>query len=357
LSLLELIARGGQRDGVCRFADHNLYAFDATGTSRCSGSPRICTQLWRAPTGDAVQSSPAVANGMVYVGSVDDKVYAFDAAGIVGCDVAFCSPLWTVTTGSVIIGDPAVSDGIVFVGSWDGNLYAIGHPWSSFGGSATHGGLAIDERKINTRDVSTLIHQPPGRRISNDTLGYSSSPAAANGMVYEVQSISGPHDAELDAFDATFAGCSFGQCLPRWRVVAGQGSSPTVVGDMVYVGGSALPNDGDGLRAFDATPNLEGCTSSAGDPPFCRAIWDTLDYGACSTPAVVNGTVYVTAVGRLLAFDAAGFTNCTGTPKTCTPLFSSDDIGTPGLDGLSSPAPANNMVYMGGLGAHAFRLP
>src|SRR5262249_22545846 len=124
-----------------------------------------------------------------------------------------CTPLWTVTTGSYVTGDPAVSDGIVFVGSWDHNLYAIGHPWSTVGGGATHSGLAINERKINTRNVATLVHQPPGLRVSNDDLGYSSSPAAANGTVYAVQSIRTTHDAELDAFDATFAGCSSGQCL------------------------------------------------------------------------------------------------------------------------------------------------
>jgi len=33
--------------------------------------------LWTYTTGDAIDSSPAVANGMVYVGSFDGKVYAF----------------------------------------------------------------------------------------------------------------------------------------------------------------------------------------------------------------------------------------------------------------------------------------
>ena len=35
--------------------------------------------LWTATTGGAVDSSPAVANGVVYVGSDDDKVYALNA--------------------------------------------------------------------------------------------------------------------------------------------------------------------------------------------------------------------------------------------------------------------------------------
>jgi outer membrane protein assembly factor BamB len=47
--------------------DGKLHAFDVvTGQVR-----------WTAPTGDSISSSPAVANGMVYVGSYDKKLYAF----------------------------------------------------------------------------------------------------------------------------------------------------------------------------------------------------------------------------------------------------------------------------------------
>jgi outer membrane protein assembly factor BamB len=151
--------------------------------------------LFSAPTGDDVVSSPAVAGGVVYVCSSDDKLYAFDAMGAANCSpgVVTCQPLWTATTGARIVSSPAVAGGVVYVGS--------------------------DER---------------------------SSPAVANGVV--------------------------------------------------YVGS----ND-----------------------------------------------------HRLYAFDAAGTVNCTGTPTTCTPLFSADvgDVAE------SSPAVANGMVYIGGAGTRAFRLP
>ena len=65
--------------------DDKLYAFDAPGNTNCSGMPRICSPLWTAPTGAAVDSSPAVANGVVFVGSFDHHLYAFDAAGNLGC--------------------------------------------------------------------------------------------------------------------------------------------------------------------------------------------------------------------------------------------------------------------------------
>ncbi|HLX57316.1 MAG TPA: protein kinase, partial [Ktedonobacteraceae bacterium] len=71
-------------------------------------------QDWTSATGNFVFSSPAVANGVVYVGSNDHKLYAFTAAG---CGHATCTPLWTATTGGVIESSPAVVNGVVYVGS------------------------------------------------------------------------------------------------------------------------------------------------------------------------------------------------------------------------------------------------
>jgi hypothetical protein len=46
-----------------------LDAFSAAGTTGCSGSPLVCTPLWTSPAGTSIAySSPAVVNGMVYVG-------------------------------------------------------------------------------------------------------------------------------------------------------------------------------------------------------------------------------------------------------------------------------------------------
>ena len=64
------VVYGGSDEG-------KLYAFDAAGTSGCAGNPKTCQPLWNSVTGDDVESSPAVANGVVYVGSDDHKLYAF----------------------------------------------------------------------------------------------------------------------------------------------------------------------------------------------------------------------------------------------------------------------------------------
>jgi outer membrane protein assembly factor BamB len=88
--------------------DHNLYAVNAT-TGKV---------LWKYETGDAINfSSPAVANGIVYIGSDDKSLHAVDAATGTG--------LWKYATGGKIKSSPAVDNGVVYVGSYDNNLYAL----------------------------------------------------------------------------------------------------------------------------------------------------------------------------------------------------------------------------------------
>jgi len=77
-------------------------------------------QLWNytATVDYSMQSSPAVVDGKVYVGSEDDNVYCLDAlSGAV---------IWKYRTYSYVFSSPAVADGVVFIGSWDHCVYAIG---------------------------------------------------------------------------------------------------------------------------------------------------------------------------------------------------------------------------------------
>jgi hypothetical protein len=61
---------------------------------------------WTGTINFDVTSSPALANGVVYVGSgyPDHKLYAFDTAGNTNCSGSpkTCAPLWTATTGGVV---------------------------------------------------------------------------------------------------------------------------------------------------------------------------------------------------------------------------------------------------------------
>jgi outer membrane protein assembly factor BamB len=74
-------------------------------------------QLWAFEAGGTIRSSPAIANGILYVGSEDGKLYALDAAT--------GEKQWEIATGGLITSSPAVVDSVVYVTSHDGTLYAI----------------------------------------------------------------------------------------------------------------------------------------------------------------------------------------------------------------------------------------
>jgi outer membrane protein assembly factor BamB len=59
--------------------------------------------IWNYITGSAVESSPAVANGVVYVGSDDKKVYAFSAAPPIPEGLTI-GVMLTLSTVAVIVG-------------------------------------------------------------------------------------------------------------------------------------------------------------------------------------------------------------------------------------------------------------
>ncbi|UCE16735.1 MAG: PQQ-binding-like beta-propeller repeat protein, partial [Candidatus Bathyarchaeota archaeon] len=82
-----------------------------------STAPNTNHTIWNYTTGDRVVSSPAVADGKVFVGSDDWKVYCLDAS--TGAHI------WNYTTGSDVDSSPAVADGKVYVGSWDNKVYCL----------------------------------------------------------------------------------------------------------------------------------------------------------------------------------------------------------------------------------------
>ena len=59
-----------------------------------------------------------MANGVVYVGSADDNVYALNSKT--------GATLWRYTTGYGVYSSRAVADGVVYVGSENGKVYAFG---------------------------------------------------------------------------------------------------------------------------------------------------------------------------------------------------------------------------------------
>jgi outer membrane protein assembly factor BamB len=78
------------------------------------------TVKWKYLTGGYVRSSPAVANGVVYIGSSDGSLYALDAStGAV---------LWSYTIGGglPVFSSPTVVNGVVYLAAADDHVYAFG---------------------------------------------------------------------------------------------------------------------------------------------------------------------------------------------------------------------------------------
>src|ERR1035437_3656565 len=88
--------------------------YNASETTISASNVDALGVSWTGTTGGSIYSSPAVANGVVYVGSSDHKLYAY----AVGCASGggTCSPLWTATTGGSIYSSPAVANSVVYVG-------------------------------------------------------------------------------------------------------------------------------------------------------------------------------------------------------------------------------------------------
>jgi outer membrane protein assembly factor BamB len=89
-----------------------IYAGTGTGTVYALNASTGAL-LWSYPTG-YLTSSPAVANGVVYV--VSNNVYALNAST--------GALLWSYPVGGS--SSPVVVNGVVYVGSGDDNVYAFG---------------------------------------------------------------------------------------------------------------------------------------------------------------------------------------------------------------------------------------
>jgi hypothetical protein len=304
----------------------NLYAFDANGN-----------QLWTGSTGLSAdpQTAPAVANGVVYIVATQ-VLSAFDANGVTNCSGTpkVCTPLWSAelnTSSGYPLSSPNVTGGVVYVG-----------------GDTVD---AFDAKGVTNCSPTTGLCQPLWQStpaITSGVLTDYTSAAVANGVLY-----ASDNDDRLYAFSANgTTNCSGTPttCNPLWTATMGTAraefnpSSPAVSNGVVY----DESNEGK-LFAFDAN----GVTNCSGTPTTCSPLWT--DAGGAtsfgSAPAVANGIVYARGVGGFLdAFDAKGVTNCSGTPKTCTPLWTYNGGGFTGYAAV-----ADGLVFTtGGSGLVAF---
>lgn len=246
--------------------DGYVYALD-----RKTGEVR-----WRARTGGRVRSSPAIADGRVYVGSMDGILYAYDletgqaawrfetkGAGLFSGDFGFDR--------RTIQSSPSVADGVVYVGSRDGTVYAVdardGSPrWTlSHGTSWVITSPAVTDGTVyaGSSDAAFVQAIDAGtgqERWRQSTAGIVwSSPAASGGLLVVCDGV-----GIVSALDR-----ATGQL--RWRayVPGGTRSSPVVTDGLVVVG----TNDGGvyALRTGDVAPVQRVVFF---DSTYVRAAWN-----------------------------------------------------------------------------------
>jgi outer membrane protein assembly factor BamB len=132
------------------------WAYARSGSGR-RPAPSPSQLLWASETGGPVSSGAALADGILYIGSDDGKVHAFEAetgrpvrtfptSGAVSGGVSVAGgtlfvgsadhevhafrvgtggKAWAYRTGGPVSCTPAIADGTVYIGSDDGNVYAI----------------------------------------------------------------------------------------------------------------------------------------------------------------------------------------------------------------------------------------
>ena len=274
---------------------------------------------------DVFLSSPVIANGVVYIGSGDQNVYALDAST--------GALRWTFATGDVVHASPAVANGVVYVGSWDRNLYAI---------DASTG---RERWRYTTGNDTTIYNQ----------IGIASSAAVAGGLVFV-----GGRDGHFHVVDA-----ATGQL--KWKHNNRGGwtiASPAVKDGIVYFPTS----DGTRFKALEASTgnvkfDLQNKAVSFSSPALAGdvAFYGTSD-GYLNAVSLTEGTLKATFQTDGSKENGPKFTDENG--RLRTNLMYPDRT----LDGLmigmrtmmtlgsvlSSPVVVDGVVYFGSTDGHLY---
>jgi outer membrane protein assembly factor BamB len=243
--------------------DSKLYALNTS-----DGSVK-----WTYATGSWVTSSAAIAvDGTVYIGSWDAKLYALNSAD--------GSLEWSHATGGGIIGSAAISaDGTVYIGSGDGKVYALnpadgGVKWAHVAGNAVNSSPVIGTDGtiyVGSDDMNVYALNPADGTVKwvyvTSGLVHSSPAISADGTVYV-----GSDDGKVYALNASDGSLKWSYATAN--IVA---SSPAIAVDgTIYVGS-------DDYNVYALNP-LDGSIK-----------WSFTTVGSVySSPAIgADGTVYV----------------------------------------------------------------
>lgn len=243
--------------------DGKLYAVDP-------GNGRV---LWSLPTEGRIRSTPALAGGTVVVGSADGSVYAADAAS--------GELRWRFDTGGraldsgdfgydrkTVQSSPAIADGRVFVGSRKGSLYAIdletgtGLWEASHGLSWVNGAPAVADGRVfaGSSDGRFIqaVNADTGEELWRQRSGVVwSSPVVVGGSVVFSEA-----SGLVRALDS-----ATGETLWHTYLPVGTWSSPVVDDGTLFIGSD------DGLYALRGAEGRPFHRAVFGDSAYAVASW------------------------------------------------------------------------------------
>ena len=236
-----------------------------SGTTTGNSPTNSAKLLWNFTTMQGVVSSPAVANGYVFVGSNEGAVYCLNSSN--------GELVWYYPTGSAVASSPAIDNGRVYIGSYDGNVYALNATsgaklWNSTIGSSVESSPAVSDGVvyIASNFFVYALNASTGNEIWNHHTGSTiSSPAVYNGYVYI-----GSYDGYVCGLNA-----STGTQIWKYQTQDSVDSSPAVAYGCVYVG-----SEDNNVYCLNASTGSKIWQSPTG-------------YWVWSSPAVAGGNVYV----------------------------------------------------------------
>lgn len=229
-----------------------------TGVYKAAGVNELNGIKWKFHTSGNVISSPAVVNGVAYVGSTDGNLYALDASS--------GTLKWKFDTKNWVVSSPAVASGLVYFESYDSNFYAVDAATGQLKWKFQTGG--------EKRFAGTHLHhlEPAAESMPDPWDFFLSSPSVWSGAVYF-----GSGDGNIYALDANTGAL-------KWKFKTGDvvHSSPAIADGTLYIGSWDTY-----LYALDAASGKEKWRFKTGDDPEIHN-----HIGIQSSPAVADGVVY-----------------------------------------------------------------
>lgn len=220
---------------------------------------------WKLKTGGKIFSSPALLNGVAYIGSEDKNLYAVD--------VVSGKTIWKFKTQGAVHSSPAVYDNVVYFGSYDGYYYAV----DATGGKEKWKFKTEGEKRVGAKGLWTM--KPSDLYMEDLYDFFLSSPIvnmdSSDGIVYF-----GSSDGNLYALDAQTGSL-------RWKFKTGGiiHSSPALFDGVVYIGSWDTY-----LYAIDAKTGEQKWKFKTGDHPGVHLL-----EGIQASPAYYDGMVYLGA--------------------------------------------------------------